>query len=172
MKVLIVIDMQVDFITGSLANKDGENIIPQLKKEIDKYLNDGQTVIFTKDTHCKEYLQTQEGKKLPVEHCIKGTKGWEIVPELHYPDCLIFEKPSFGSLNLSKYISEIKDVEDIELTGVCTDICVISNAMILKAQLPETPINVKASCCAGTTAENHQNALKAMDMCQINIIED
>lgn len=161
--------MQVDFITGSLANAEGQKIVKNIKDKIDDYLSHGQMVVFTQDTHPANYLKTQEGRKLPVEHCIKGTEGWKIISELRYPECKTFEKPTFGSLEAAQYISTIKDIEEIEIVGVCTDICVISNAMILKAQMPEVAIRVDASCCAGTTIENHNNALMAMAMCQIEI---
>ena len=170
MKILVVIDMQVDFITGSLANKEGEKIVGKIKDKIDNYISNGDEVIFTQDTHPENYLNSQEGKKLPVEHCIRGTEGWRIVSQLRYNECIIFEKPTFGSLELAKYLSTLEDVEEIEFVGVCTDICVISNAMIVKAAMPEVTIKVDSSCCAGTTVENHENALKAMSMCQIDII--
>lgn len=170
MKILVVIDMQVDFITGSLANKEGEKIVGKIKEKIENYKNSGNEVIFTQDTHPENYLKTQEGKKLPIEHCIRGTEGWRIVPELRYNECIIFEKPTFGSVELAKYLSTLEDVEEIEFVGVCTDICVISNVIIVKAKMPEVPIKVDSTCCAGTTIENHENALKAMSMCQIDII--
>ena len=169
MKVLVVIDMQVDFITGSLANEEGQKIVQNVKNKIDEYIENHNTVVFTQDTHPANYLQTQEGRNLPVEHCIKGNEGWNIVPQLRYPQCKSFEKPTFGSIEMAQYTASLSNIEEIEIVGVCTDICVISNAMILKAAMPEIPIRVDANCCAGTTIENHDNALKAMAMCQIDI---
>ena len=124
------------------------------------------------DTHQENYLETQEGKKLPVAHCIKGSKGWEIIPELQEltKDCMILEKPSFGSTQLAHMFPARGQYERIELVGLCTDICVISNAMILKSSLPEAEIFVDANCCAGVSPESHRNALEAMKMCQIEIL--
>lgn len=170
MKVLIVTDMQNDFIDGALGNKEAVGIVNSVKANIDSYLTIGDTVIYTKDTHTEDYLQTQEGQKLPVKHCIKGTQGWEFYKNLYVNGCKVIEKPSFGSLELAELISDMNDVESIELIGICTDICVISNAMILKARMPETPIFVDESCCAGTTLANHKNALNAMKICQIKVI--
>ena len=137
-KILIVVDMQNDFIDGALGTPEAVAIVPKVEQKIREFPG---KVIFTRDTHGERYLETQEGKHLPVPHCIKGTKGWEICPQL----------------------------EDITLVGLCTDICVISNALLLKAFLPETPIIVDASCCAGVTPKSHEIALDAMRMCQINI---
>ena len=170
MKALIVIDMQNDFITGSLGTKEAQGIVENVKKRIEKARADGEKVFFTRDTHSENYLNTQEGRNLPVVHCVQGTDGWEI--DAHLPvngDCVI-DKPSFGSIELAEKIAALKDLESVELIGLCTDICVISNAMILKARLPETPIAVRADCCAGVTPESHQNALNAMKMCQIQIL--
>lgn len=171
MKVLVVIDMQNDFIDGSLGSKDAVEIIDSVKIRIDSYLRAGDQVIYTQDTHASDYLQTQEGKNLPVEHCIKGTLGWEISQQVYVNGCQIVEKPTFGSIELAELIANMGEVQSIELIGICTDICVISNAMILKAKMPEIPILVDASCCAGTTYENHCNALNAMKMCQIEIMQ-
>ena len=169
MKVLVVTDMQNDFIDGTLGTKEAVQIIDSAKAKIDSYLTAGDMVIYTQDTHIENYLQTQEGQKLPVLHCIKGTPGWEISQKLYVSGCKVFEKSSFGSLELAEFIAGIKDVQSIELIGICTDICVISNAMILKAKMPEVPISVDASCCAGTTLESHNNALYAMKVCQIEV---
>ncbi|NLY46540.1 MAG: cysteine hydrolase [Tissierella sp.] len=169
MRVLVVTDMQNDFIDGSLGTKEAVEIVDAAKAKIDRYLKQGDTVIYTQDTHTEAYLQTQEGQNLPVEHCIKGTPGWEISQSVYVSGCPVIEKPSFGSIELAKFIAEMKDIESIELIGICTDICVISNAMILKAKMPEIPIFVDASCCAGTTVENHKNALNAMKVCQIEV---
>ena len=165
-RTLIVIDMQNDFIYGALGTKEAQVIVPNVKKKIDKYLSRGDEVIFTRDTHTTHYLETNEGKHLPVEHCINGTWGWLVVDELSHPECQHINKPTFGY----RYWEIEDDFEDVELVGVCTDICVISNALILKAQFPEAKITVDASCCAGVTPESHQAALATMKMCQINVI--
>lgn len=168
MKVLCVIDMQNDFIDGALGTKEAEAIVENVKAKIELYRKNGDTVIFTRDTHSEDYMNTQEGKNLPVPHCIKGSKGWEVSEKLDTASDKIIDKPTFGSFELAEYISTLADVDEIELIGLCTDICVISNAMILKARFTETPIKVDSSCCAGVTPESHTNALGAMKMCQIN----
>ena len=168
MKVLCVIDMQNDFIDGALGTKEAEAIVENVKAKIELYRKNGDTVIFTRDTHSEDYMNTQEGKNLPVPHCIKGSKGWEVSEKLDTASDKIIDKPTFGSFELAEYISTLADVDEIELIGLCTDICVISNAMILKARFTETPIKVDSSCCAGVTPESHANALSAMKMCQIN----
>ncbi len=170
MKVLLVIDMQNDFIDGALGTKEAEKIVPLVKEKIDLYRKNGDTVIFTRDTHKENYLNTAEGKKLPVPHCIENTKGWEISPELDTSDCKIIDKPTFGSAELAEYLKTLSDIEEFELIGLCTDICVISNTLIVKAAFPETKITVDSRCCAGVTPESHENALKAMQMCQIDIV--
>ena len=169
MKILCVIDMQNDFIDGALGTKEAEAILENVKAKIDLYRNNGDTVIFTRDTHTEEYMNTQEGKNLPVPHCIKNTKGWEVSSELITEGSVIIDKPTFGSYELIEHIATLSDVEAIELIGLCTDICVISNAMLLKAKFTETPISVDSSCCAGVTPESHLNALSAMKICQIEI---
>lgn len=171
MKFLIVVDMQNDFIDGALGTKEAVAILPAVKAKIESF--DGR-VIFTRDTHDSDYLTSQEGKNLPVEHCIKNTDGWQINSEL---EALRKEepvdKPTFGSVALAQllkaYDNYEEEIESITLIGLCTDICVISNAMIIKAFLPETPIIVDAACCAGVTPESHENALNAMAVCQIKI---
>lgn len=168
MKVLCVIDMQNDFIDGALGTKEAEAIVENVKSKIELYRQNGDTVIFTRDTHTEEYMNTQEGKKLPVPHCIKGSKGWEITEKLDTASDKIIDKPTFGSFELTDYVASFSDIEEIELIGLCTDICVISNAMLLKAKLTETQISVDSSCCAGVTPESHLNALESMKMCQIN----
>ena len=168
-KLLIVVDMQNDFINGALGTKEAMEILP---KVIDKIKNYKGEIIFTRDTHGKEYLKTQEGKNLPVEHCIEGTYGWQLQEEIQRlaekKESRIINKPSFGSLELPNIIKDFK-VSNIEIVGLCTGICVISNAMILKAAMPEVNISVDSSCCAGVTPESHDNALRAMKMCQIEI---
>ena len=171
-KLLIVVDMQTDFVTGALGTKEAQAIVPMVAEKIKKAKEDGTDVIFTLDTHEENYLDTQEGKQLPVPHCIKNTEGWMLVPQLRplAGGCMSVEKPTFGSTRLAHIVGRA-GYDEIELIGLCTDICVISNAMILKASVPETPISVDASCCAGVTPESHANALAAMKMCQIAINE-
>ena len=170
MKFLIVVDMQADFITGSLGSKDAQAIVPAVVNKVKNF--DGR-VIFTRDTHFDNYLQTQEGKKLPVVHCIKDTEGWQICDELKpYANALV-DKVTFGSIELPGIIKDLgADIEEIQLCGLCTDICVISNAMILKASFPEVSIAVDASCCAGVSRESHNIALDAMHAVQIEIINN
>lgn len=179
MKTLIVVDIQNDFIDGALGTPEARAIVPNVKKKIKEYVENGDHVIFTKDTHGDDYLDTQEGRLLPVKHCIHNTHGWEIADELEFDDNM-FEcicKKTFGFIGWHWYPDQFKQdipgmtklVDEVELVGLCTDICVISNAMILKAIYPEIPIVVDASCCAGVTPESHKNALEAMKMCQIEI---
>ena len=168
MKFLIVIDMQVDFITGSLGSKLAEAIVPNV---VDKVKNYDGTVIFTRDTHFADYLSTQEGCKLPVEHCIKDTAGWEICNELKPFVNKVVDKITFGSVDLPDLIKAYgEQIEEIELCGLCTDICVISNAMILKASFPEVKIKVNGNCCAGVSVDSHNTALNAMKSVQIEVV--
>ena len=165
MKVLVVVDMQNDFIGGALGTKEAVAIVP---KVVEKIRNFEGMVLITWDTHKEDYLDTQLGKKLPVAHCIKGTEGWELHPEieaLRKEDAL--DKPTFGSTQLGCILKEMGGLESVTFVGLCTDICVISNAMIAKAFIPEVPVIVDASCCAGVTPQSHKNALEAMKMCQI-----
>jgi len=169
MKILVVVDMQNDFIDGALGTKEAVGIVPNVVEKIRSF--DGDKIIFTRDTHEENYMETQEGKNLPVPHCIRGTNGWELNPEieaLRKEEAV--DKPSFGSMELASYLKELDDVESIEFVGLCTDICVISNVMITKAALPEVPVIVDASCCAGVTPESHKNALEAMKMCQVKVL--
>lgn len=167
MKTLVVVDMQKDFIDGALGTQEAVAIVPNVVNKIEEYRNAGNQIIFTRDTHQENYLDTQEGKKLPVEHCIEGTDGWQIAKELEVmPEDVVINKVTFGHV----WDKNIIKGDEIELIGLCTDICVISNALGLKAVLPETPIKVDASCCAGVTSKSHDNALEAMKMCQIEII--
>lgn len=170
MKILCVIDMQNDFIDGSLGTKEAVEIVPLVKAKIEKYLKNGDKVIFTRDTHSEDYLTTAEGRNLPVVHCVKDTDGWQISPLLSTDGCEIIDKPTFGSYALAERIAEEKNLEAVELIGLCTDICVISNALMIKAKVYETPVTVDSSCCAGVTPESHLNALSSMKMCQIDII--
>ena len=169
MNVLIVVDMQNDFIDGALGTPEAVKIVPAVRKRIELARARGETVIFTRDTHFEDYMNTQEGKNLPVPHCIKQTEGWEISSALPVGDALILDKPTFGSTDLGRCLVSLQP-DRIELIGPCTDICVISNALLVKAFLPETPVAVDASCCAGVTPESHQNALAAMRMCQIEVL--
>ena len=167
MKTLIVVDMQNDFIDGSLGTKEAQAIVPNVKKKIEEYIAKGDRVIFTQDTHEENYLQTNEGRNLPVEHCISGTHGWMICKEIDLPDCDHIHKPTFGFLDWNKRYSFD---DDIEIVGLCTGICVISNALILKAMFPEINISVIADCCACVTPGSHDAALDTMKMCQINVL--
>ena len=174
MRILVVVDMQNDFVTGVLGTQEAVEIVPKVKDRILWGAEQGETIVFTRDTHEEDYLETQEGRKLPVPHCIRDTRGWEIVNVLQ--DCAentaTVDKPAFGSMDLCgilQLIDEQSPIEKITLVGLCTDICVISNAMLLKAALPETEIAVDASCCAGVTPESHATALRAMAACQISI---
>ncbi|PXV95556.1 nicotinamidase-related amidase [Lachnotalea glycerini] len=171
-KVLIVVDMQKDFIDGALGSERAVSIVKNVEEKIKTYHDGGNTVIFTRDTHGENYVETQEGRNLPVYHCIKGTSGWEISSKLNTIDAVIIDKPTFGSVELMKYLSDFYPEREFELVGLCTDICVISNAIMLKAFLPEAKVSVDAACCAGVTLDSHKNALEAMKMCQIYIIND
>ena len=171
MKYLIVVDMQNDFITGSLGTAEARAIVDLVAKRARDF--DGE-VVFTLDTHDVDYLSTQEGSMLPVPHCIKGTDGWRLADKIDAVrierEAPLFEKRSFGSVDLASHlanISHVEAIESIELVGLCTDICVVSNALLFKAFMPEVPIIVDASCCAGVTPESHRAALKTMRSCQI-----
>lgn len=175
MKILAVIDMQNDFVDGALGTAEAVRIIPAVKARIEKAAEYGESVLFTRDTHKEDYLNTQEGRKLPVIHCVEGTPGWEIVKELkpYAESNPIFDKPTFGSTELCRLLwrkSHEMPIESVTVIGLCTDICVISNALLFKAFLPETPIRVEAACCAGVTPESHDRALEAMKACQIEVI--
>ena len=168
-KILLVIDMQKDFVDGSLGTKEAQEIVPAVVKKVRDFQGE---LIFTMDTHAPEYLKTQEGRNLPVEHCIKGTPGHEIIPELQpfTENAKVFEKITFGSVDLCAYLKSIeKEIESIELVGLCTDIGVISNALLLKAAMPEIPMSVDAGCCAGVTPEKHEAALETMRSCQVAV---
>ncbi len=164
-KTLIVIDMQNDFIDMALGTAEAVAIVPNVKKKIQEYLKYGYEIIYTRDTHFENYLETPEGKKLPVPHCIKNTKGWEIAEGLYVEGCKIIDKPNFGWPNWKD-----EKLEEVELIGLCTDICVVSNALIIKANFPEATVAVDASCCAGVTVDSHNAALTTMKMCQVNVI--
>lgn len=191
MKVLIVVDLQRDFVDGALGTKEAQAIVPLVAETIEQMADPNTVCIFTKDTHSDNYMDTQEGKNLPVPHCIKGTAGHSIVDEVFtayscknfrdpwevYPlamtNPLRVEKPTFGSIELQNILATMNDnepIEEITLMGLCTGICVMSNAILAKATLPEVPVNVVADCCACVTPESHKTALEAMKLCQINII--
>ena len=167
-KILIVVDMQNDFIDGALGSSEAVAIVPYVKELIERF--DGE-VFFTRDTHAENYMQTQEGKNLPVMHCIKDSFGWQIRAELDaLRKTVPIDKPTFGSSELIDILRREGEIESITFVGLCTDICVISNAMLTKAFFPEIPITVDAKGCAGVTPESHKRALDAMQMCQIKII--
>ena len=170
-KFLVVVDMQNDFIDGALGTAEAVAIVPKVVEKIREYPAD--RIIATRDTHESNYLETQEGRRLPVEHCIKGTKGWEIREEvaLAMPRAVIVDKPTFGSTQLVRLLQSEYDEEDmeIELVGLCTDICVVTNALLLKTALPDVKVTVDAGCCAGVTPESHEAALLTMKMCQVEI---
>ena len=164
-KTLVVVDMQNDFIDGALGTKEAVAIVDNVKKKIAMYKENGDESIFTRDTHQENYMETNEGKNLPVPHCIEGTKGWEIAEGLEVEGALCIDKPSFGYMNWKDY-----PLEEVEIVGLCTDICVVSNALIIKATYPEINVTVDASCCAGVTVESHKAALTTMKMCQVKVI--
>ena len=169
-KILIVVDMQNDFIDGSLGSKEAVAIVPYVKSKIEEF--DGK-VLFTRDTHFEDYLSTQEGRNLPVMHCIKGSDGWNIQPDLEAlrkTDAI--DKLSFGSKDLVDILKKEESIDSIEFVGLCTDICVISNVMVVKAFFPEIPLIVDAKGCAGVSVESHMNALNAMKICQVNVINE
>ena len=168
-RVLVVVDMQNDFIDGALGTKEAEAIVGNVADCIRDFQGE---VVFTRDTHFENYMETQEGKNLPVPHCIKGTNGWEIREELKTlmtGEMRIFDKLTFGSVELGQYLVGQGDVEDVTVIGLCTDICVISNALLIKAFLPDVKVTVDSKCCAGVTPQSHEQALEAMKMCQIAI---
>lgn len=172
-KLLIVVDMQKDFVDGALGSAEAVAIVDNVVKKIESCEGD---IIVTYDTHSENYMETQEGKNLPVPHCIKGTDGWKLDEKvqaaLDKREYKAIEKPTFGSIHLPEYIKANYDINEIEieLIGLCTDICVVSNALLLKANFLETKVSVDASCCAGVTVESHNAALTTMKMCQVNVI--
>ncbi len=168
MKILVVVDMQKDFIDGSLGTPEAVAIVPNVIEKIKQYENDGGLIIYTKDTHFENYLETKEGRNLPVKHCIKGTEGHDIPSDILRSHELIFEKLTFGSVELISYLESL-EFDSVELIGLCTDICVISNALLIKAHFPEREVLVDSSCCAGVTPETHEAAITTMKMCQIKI---
>jgi len=170
--ILVVVDMQNDFITGTLGTKEAKDILPAAICKVKEHRG---PVIYTMDTHQENYLETSEGKKLPVKHCIKGTEGWQLADGMKQDgeDSRIFEKGTFGSVLLAEYLSQMHEADKIEkitLIGVCTDICVVSNALLIKAYLPEVPIEVDSACCAGVTKERHEAALETLRSCQVDVL--
>jgi nicotinamidase-related amidase len=172
MRMLIVVDMQNDFISGALGSAEARAIVEPVRKKIEAYRTAGFPIIFTRDTHGESYLDTQEGKRLPVPHCVRGTRGWEIADGLSAAGDPVVDKPSFGSTELPPLVRTYGALEGIELAGLCTDVCVLSNALILKAFFPETPVSVDAACCAGTSPEGHAVALRAMGACQVAVLNE
>ncbi len=176
-KILVIVDVQNDFITGSLGSKDAESIVDKVVAKIESH--DGP-IFVTKDTHGFDYLNSPEGKILPIEHCIRDTVGWlldeKVVRAISSRKCRVFEKSTFGSALLVQYLNEeIKrddEVDEIEFVGLCTDICVITNVLATKTYLPTTKISVDASCCAGTTPERHTAALDIMKGCHVYVMND
>lgn len=180
MKILFVIDMQKDFIDGSLGTDEAVAIIPAVESKIEEYRKNGDLIIFTADTHGEDYLNTAEGHKLPIKHCIKGTDGWKIHPTLICDDDYVLCKNNFGVSDVGDMLMNImqecnsvnNELDYIEVVGLCTDICVISNALILKSTFNYPPIRVDAKCCAGTTPDKHRYALEIMKSCQIDVVND
>ena len=172
-KFLIIVDMQKDFVDGALGSPEAQAIVGNVVNKIDKFDGD---IIATYDTHPENYMETQEGKNLPVPHCIKGTDGWKldsrVQSALDKREYKTIEKPTFGSTELVEYIKANYNPQEIEieLIGLCTDICVVSNALLMKASFLETKVSVDASCCAGVTPDSHNAALTTMKMCQVNVI--
>jgi len=164
-KTLIVVDMQNDFVDCALGTPEAVKILPDVRAKIKEYADRGDEIIFTRDTHGEDYLDTPEGKALPVSHCIKGTMGWEIYDGLYVDGAKIIDKPNFGWTDWNK-----EKLEDVCLIGLCTDICVVSNALIIKATFPDARVSVDSKCCAGVTPESHNAALTTMKMCQIEVI--
>ncbi len=168
--ILLVVDMQNDFVDGSLGTPEAQAIVGKVAEKIKNFEG---PVLFTQDTHGPDYLETQEGRLLPVEHCIRGTEGWEIIPELSsLSEGPVIEKDTFGSKDLVTVLQAMdaeEAIASISLVGLCTDICVISNALLIKAYLPEVKLIVDASCCAGVTPESHVTALEAMKICQVSV---
>lgn len=176
-KLLVVVDMQNDFINGSLGTKEAVSIVKNVVEKINKYKFENNKIIFTMDTHFDNYMNTLEGKNLPIPHCIKNTNGWQICDEIKnivdLNNYKIYEKSTFGSSEYSKDLQNglYNDIEEVEIIGLCTDICVISNAIITKTFLNQIPVKVDANCCAGVNIQSHNNALEVMKMCQIDIIK-
>lgn len=170
-KILIVVDMQKDFIDGALGTKEAQSIVKNAVEKIKDYPT--ENIYVTRDTHFENYMETNEGKHLPVMHCVKDSEGWQLNSEIEeaVKGAVIINKPTFGSTELAENLKKENEKEtlEIELIGLCTDICVISNALLLKANMPEINISVDSNCCAGVTPESHKAALDTMKMCQIDV---
>ena len=175
----VIVDMQNDFVTGALGTAEARAMSGRLAAEAGRAARAGHALFFTLDTHGADYLSTREGKKLPVEHCLRGTEGWNLVPEVEAvykaddPACpakVLVEKPTFGASELPAAVQKFL-TEKFRVYGVCTDICVISNAMLLRAFFPETPIEILAGLCAGVCPDSHETALKAMGACQFDVVD-
>ncbi len=167
-KLLVVVDMQNDFVDGALGTLEAQAIVPAVVNKVRKALDEGVSIVFTRDTHHADYLDTKEGHYLPVVHCIEGTHGWEIIDELKPYADVVINKPTFGSTELVAYVDN-GDYDDVELIGLCTNICVVSNALLLKAHMPELTYRLDHSCCAGVTPESHEAAIETMKSCQIEV---
>lgn len=164
-KLLVVVDMQNDFLTGSLGSADSRAVIPAVRA-----LAEGaENVVYTQDTHFENYMETREGKNLPVPHCIRGTEGWRISPEVYIEGAPIIEKRTFGSYELVEYVKR-GGYDEITFCGILTDICVVSNVMLVKAALPEAEVRVVSHACAGVTPESHEAALVTMKSCQVTVL--
>lgn len=180
MKYLIVVDMQKDFIYGALGSKEAQKIVKAVVKKIKWYMDNGYRIIFTRDTHTQDYMNTLEGQKLPVIHCVEGTDGWEIIDEIkaevdmNNDNVICINKSTFGYLSWTNLPDDWRNLlefaEEVEIIGVCTDICVVSNALIVRASYPNMKITVDSNCCAGVTVESHEAALMTMKSCQIDVI--
>lgn len=168
-KALIVIDMQNDFVFDALGSADAQEILPNVIKRVEKARADGEQVIFTRDTHDSDYSTTQEGRKLPISHCVKGTHGWAICDGLYQLGDVVFDKPVFGSTELAKYLQQ-QSFDSVEFIGVCTDICVVSNVLLAKAVCLQTEIFVRENCCAGLSKDKHKAALETMRSCQVTVL--
>ncbi|MCD7756616.1 MAG: cysteine hydrolase [Clostridiales bacterium] len=173
MNYLILVDVQNDFVDGALGTAEAQEMLPRLVEKVRQF--DG-TLLVTKDTHGADYMDTQEGKNLPVPHCIKGTEGWQLASSLlalpAVREAKVYEKPCFGSTALAADLAALNakgGVDSVELVGLCTDICVVSNALLLKAAMPEVPVSVDAACCAGVTPEKHEAALNVLESCQVAV---
>lgn len=165
-RTLIVVDMQNDFISMAMGSAEAEAILPAVKEKIARYAARGDEIIYTRDTHGEDYLDTPEGRKLPVVHCVRGTEGWQLAEGIYIPGSRIIDKPTFGWTGWGS-----ESFEAVELVGLCTDICVVSNALILRALFPDAEISVDPGCCAGVTPESHEAALCVMKMCQIDVTD-
>lgn len=168
--VLIVVDVQNDFVDGALGNKEAQAIIPAVKAKIEKYDQYGREILFTRDSHDGDYLYTSEGRKLPIKHCIMGTRGHRIVDGLETHNSRHIDKQTFGYTGWDEVLDMLGDPDSIEMIGLDTDICVVANALIIKTLRPDIEITVDAGCCAGSTPEKHKAALEVMKSCQINVI--